>query len=198
MLYKLIRAAKEQNQPYNVATILENVIDTYNNSSHSATGFTPLQLQRPILNSPTIAQTPREIIKEQRLQLAGLFARAYQNLQSAARKADQVHSKKNANKLRIFAVGDMVLYKIPKQLRKKGQGAYDCEAEVTAVHRNSRYSLKFNTNPPPNSNRTFHANEFKKYYGNYFHFIVLYFLTEHQNNPTSPKVTQRKKIRTVR
>jgi len=164
-LFKLKRVADLQGKPRDITELFEEVVDLYNSSQHSSTQFTPLELHRPVLQTPEKATSVTEVLFEQRLQFATLYAIAKQNIEASAAKSDKVHRKKNKNKLRVFAEGDEVYYKVLKELRKKGQLLYDCVAQISKVHRNNRYTLKFISTAPPNADRTFHANEIKKRVG---------------------------------
>lgn len=163
MFYRLVAEAEANSKEYNAMALFERVVEIYNATPHGSTNSAPIQLLRPILNSPSKeATTAADVAKDQRLQLAAIYAVAEKKLHKAAKKADNVHNRYHAAQLRVFNLGDKVLYKIPKQLRQPGQLLYDSDATITKVIGNGRYELEFTSNPPPNADRVFYATEIKK------------------------------------
>lgn len=171
MLYKLLEArfnGKDGVSSDDLDSSVDEVVDLYNNNRHSSTGYAPMELQRPVLTTPTKQLTVKELQDQQNMQLASLFAIARDNLVKAAEKQDKVHNAKHKSKLRIFNIGDRVLYRWPDALRQKGELLYNSIAQITAVHKNGRYTLKWLENEPSNAHKrnTWGGGELKKYKGN--------------------------------
>lgn len=130
---RLAMMTSENQQPWSLC--LPFVLHAYNNSVHSTTGATPME----ILKGRAIITLEGRTVQEMLVHQAQIRDRVRAKIKQAAQRMVERRMKKT--KVIVYEIGDIVLVK----KRKKGKNGplYQYEGEIVQATRNYRYKVKW-------------------------------------------------------